>query len=146
VTGNYWDFPTSSNNTPSNDVIDPDPGNNANFYQSGYSIGSPYYRTVVGEFENSDSPYGTFDQGGNVLEWDEAIISDLGSGFGRGLRGGSASSAHDVNYLLAAQRNSQYPQIESSNYGFRIVEVPEPASFMLLSLGGLAVLRRRRSA
>ena len=37
------------------------------------SIGSPYYRTNVGEFENSASAYGTFDQGGNVWEWNEAI-------------------------------------------------------------------------
>jgi formylglycine-generating enzyme required for sulfatase activity len=38
-------------------------------------IGSPYYRMNVGEFENSDSPYGTFDQGGNIWEWNEAIFS-----------------------------------------------------------------------
>ena len=25
----------------------------------------------MGEFENSESPYGTFDQGGNVWEWNE---------------------------------------------------------------------------
>ena len=33
VTGNYCDYPTSSDSVPSNDLIDPDPGNNANFYQ-----------------------------------------------------------------------------------------------------------------
>jgi len=76
VTGNYFDYPTSSDAVPSNDVISPDPGNNANFYQDGYTIGSPYYRTEAGEFENSDSPYGTFDQGGNVYEWNEAVISN----------------------------------------------------------------------
>ncbi len=61
------------------------PGNNANYYINNYAIGSPYYRTVVGEFELSGSPYGTFDQGGNVWEWNETnVISSS-----RGLRGGS---------------------------------------------------------
>ena len=53
--------------------IDPDPGNNATFKfdsgtDDGLTIGSPYYRTGVGAHENSESPYGTFDQGGNVWE------------------------------------------------------------------------------
>jgi formylglycine-generating enzyme required for sulfatase activity len=62
VTGNYYDYPTSSDNAPSNDLVEPnDPGNNATFYDNVYTIGSPYYRTEVGAHENSDSPYGTFD-------------------------------------------------------------------------------------
>jgi sulfatase modifying factor 1 len=57
----YWDYPTCNDPMTSNDMIDPDPGNNATFYDHGYTIGSPYYRTEVGEFELSGSPYGTFD-------------------------------------------------------------------------------------
>ena len=64
VTGNYFHYPTGIDTWPSNDLLTPDPGNNANFYDGSYTIGSPYYMTVVGEFENSESPYGTFDQGG----------------------------------------------------------------------------------
>ncbi len=60
-------------------------GNNANYYSNGYLIGSPYYRTEVGEFQNSDSAYGTFDQGGNVDEWNESITN----GSFRGTRGGN---------------------------------------------------------
>ncbi len=37
------------------------------------SIGGPYYRTEDGEFENSDSRYGTIDQGGNLWVWNESI-------------------------------------------------------------------------
>ena len=43
---------------------------------------------MVGEFENSASPYGTFDQGGNVWEWNEAVVYETHIAL-RGLRGGS---------------------------------------------------------
>ncbi len=41
VTGNYFDYPTSSDSVPSNQLLNPDPGNNANFYQNGNTISSP---------------------------------------------------------------------------------------------------------
>ena len=82
--GDYYDYPTGSDIAPSNNLIDPDPGNNATSYDGEYTIGDPYYRTEVGAHENSDSPYGTFDQGGNVWEWDETILYDTS----RGMRGG----------------------------------------------------------
>jgi sulfatase modifying factor 1 len=117
VTGNYFDYPTSSDSEPSNDLIDPDPGNNATFYDSGYTIGSPYYRTEVGAHENSDSPYGTFDQGGNVWEWNEAVMGSY-----RGLRGGSFY-IHDYG-LHAAIRLSYDPSNQILSIGFRVAEVP----------------------
>ena len=125
VTGNYWDYPTSSNSVPINVLGDPtDPGNNATYYDyygtgtGGYTIGSPYYRTEVGAHENSDSPYGTFDQGGNVWEWNEAVL--LG-GLYRGLRGGSFNNS--TAYLRASYRHRHYPSYEYSNIGFRVSEV-----------------------
>jgi hypothetical protein len=87
VTGNYWNYPTRAMSGVSNDLIDPDPGNNATFrdIMGGYTIGPPYYRTEVGAHENSVSAYGTFDQGGNVQEFNETVPeSDI-----RGIRGGS---------------------------------------------------------
>ena len=77
----YFDYPTSTNDIPSKAIINPDPGNNANF---DYAIGPPYYMTPVGEFKNSQSPYGTFDQGGNLGEWNETVVG----GTSRGVRGG----------------------------------------------------------
>jgi len=44
VTGNYWNFPTGANNGVSNDLIDPDPGNNATFTDGAagnWTIGPP---------------------------------------------------------------------------------------------------------
>ncbi len=153
--GNYFDYPTSSDTKPSNDLVDPDPGNNANAYVSGgdWTIGSPYYQTDVGEFELSESPYGTFDQGGNVWEWNESIPY----GSHRGLRGGSLYGSPDFVYnLLASSRISNSPTYENYGRGFRVSEVPEPATLSLLALGaclplfrrkrrqGVAMLRRRK--
>jgi len=121
VTGNYFDYPTSSNVVPSNDLVDPDPGNNATYSIEDpvdYTIWGPYWRTEVGAHENSDSPYDTFDQGGNVWEWNEAILYSAY----RGLRGGAFNVwDHD---LHAAYRYYANPTYESLAFGFRVAEVP----------------------
>jgi len=142
VTANYWDYPTQADhpNMLSNDLINPDPGNNANFRESGYTIGSPYYTTEVGEFENSESPYDTFDQGGNLWEWYETAVT----GSSRGLRGGGW---HDRSSLLRASRRSDVnPTNEYYDIGFRVASVPEPGSITLLVCGlvGLLMWFRRR--
>lgn len=140
VTGNYFDFPTGSDSMPSRVLGYPsDPGNNATFYNLGYTIGSPYYRTEVGAHENSDSPYGTFDQGGNVFEWNEMP----GTGSVRGLRGGSFSDGE----LAASNRHGNVPSYESANIGFRVASVPEPSSIPVLItwvICLLAYVSRRR--
>jgi hypothetical protein len=140
VTGNYFDYSTSSDSQPSNDLIEPtDPGNNATFHHYGYTIGDPYYRTEVGGHENSDSPYGTFDQGGNVVEWNEGFsIMDT-----RGLRGGGYN--YNVSHLPAWIRDNGYgPTGQSEDIGFRVAQVPEPTTLGMLALGGLALVRRRK--
>jgi sulfatase modifying factor 1 len=142
VTGNYWDYPTGTDSGPSNDLNNPDPGNNANFYQDGYTIGSPYYTTVAGEFENSESPYGTFDQGGNLWEWNETVIY---AGSSRGLRGGFWLG--NSYFLLSSYRLGTDPTYEDLIIGFRVASVPEPGSITLLvccAILGLIWWRRRR--
>ena len=62
----YLLYPTGSDTIPGCDMADAS-GNNANYYGSGFPIDSGKYTTIAGEFQNSDSPYGTFDQGGERL-------------------------------------------------------------------------------
>ena len=122
----YFEYPTSSDSLPSNVLGNPtDPGNNATYWTSkGGTIGGPYWRTEVGVHENSDSPYGTFDQGGNVFEWDEAAIGST-----RGLRGGCYKYYNvpygDGAYMRASNRIYAFPPSGESVYnGFRVAEIP----------------------
>ena len=149
INAGYWDYPMQSDipTVPSNDVTDPDGGNNANFYQNGYTIGGPYYRTNAGEFENSESAYGTFDQGGNVWEWNEAITQEGSDYSARGVRGG-AFNIVGVDALRASYREYHYiPANENNYFGFRVSAVPEPSSLIVLGSGILALagmIRRRK--
>lgn len=96
---------------------------------------SDYYMTEVGEFENSASPYGTFDQGGNVWEWNETVIGSLY----RGRLGGSWN--YEDYTLKSSARWADFPTLESSNQGFRVANaasVPEPGSIALLICGLMA--------
>jgi formylglycine-generating enzyme len=132
----YWDYPMMSDDptVPSNDLIAPDPGNNANFYQNGYTLGAPYYTTLVGDFENSASAYGTFDQGGNFFEWNATVL--YGASFV--LRGGSYADGSF--HTLADHRINNVPTYESNGLGFRVASVPEPGSIALLVTGTIISL------
>jgi formylglycine-generating enzyme required for sulfatase activity len=144
LAASYFDYPTGTNSVPGNDINETtNPGNNANYFtvpDGNYAISGPYHRTVAGEFELSDSPYGTFDQGGNVSEWNETVsFSSL-----RGQRGGSNS---DFFYggLRASFRRGFVPTFEQFRVGFRVASlIPEPSTLLLLGFGSLAALWRRR--
>jgi formylglycine-generating enzyme required for sulfatase activity len=124
--GAYYDYPTLTDTTPNNNLPTADTGNSANFYDGGETTGNfSYPMTDVGAYALSQSPYGTFDQGGNVWEWNEAVIS---SDF-RGLRGGSWSTNWDV--LHADNRNIFYAaNVVSGDIGFRVASIPDlPSDF-----------------
>ena len=95
--GVYYDYATGTDTTPNNNTPANDTGNSANYYSGDYTLGSPYYSTEVGAYDESKSPYGTYDQTGNVYEWDETLIGEY-----RGARGGSWY--HDENWLVASYR------------------------------------------
>jgi formylglycine-generating enzyme required for sulfatase activity len=102
------------------------------------SVGST---TNVGTYSSDPSSYGTNDQGGNVYEWNDAVIS----GSSRGLRGGAWG-----NGVLGLRSSSRFdglggPTGESFSIGFRVAAVPEPTSILLSMLaGGMMLMRRKR--
>jgi hypothetical protein len=70
--------------------------------------------TNLGSYAGSSSPYGTFDQGGNVWEWNETIVADPD----RGLRGGAF---WDITEWIAAwRRNYTHPGVIAGSVGFRV--------------------------
>jgi hypothetical protein len=109
------------------------------------SIGRPYFTTRGGDFENSHSPYGTFDQGGNIWEWNESPIVAASSG---GLRGGnwlSLAAAMLASHSLNDWHNDAV--VEYNAVGFRVLEFPEPGSITLAAIiCPLAYTWRRRKA
>jgi formylglycine-generating enzyme required for sulfatase activity len=152
VTGNYFSQPTSiTAGLVSNDLIDPDPGNNATYQRPGpdFTIGAPYFRTEVGAHENSESPYGTFDQGGNVLEFNETVPeNDI-----RGIRGGSWFWGDVSKFTRPLDMHSGD---EFSDLGFRVANVAGPgeavpalpaagvvATLLGIALAGAIALRPR---
>jgi formylglycine-generating enzyme required for sulfatase activity len=96
--------------------------------------------TDVGSYTGSASPYGTFDQGGNVFEWNEAIIS----GTFRGMRGGSHLLG--PGNLAASARAVRSPSDSTVILGFRVAMIPEPGTGLLVIAGLLGLAGWRRAS
>jgi len=71
--------------------------------------------TDGGKFDKAASPYGTFDQNGNVWEYNETIVGDK-----VGLRGGSWFINDNDGYLQSGTRYEVYGA-KWPHYGFRVV-------------------------
>ena len=136
---NYFDYPAASN-TVTTCTAPTAVANSANCDASGTdpSDADVDDLTVRGSFGGSASPHGTFDQGGNVWEWNEAAISG-----DRGMRGGTYLSSES--FLAASQRFDLDPTAESDVLGFRVAMVPEPGTGLLVTMGLLGFACRRRN-
>jgi sulfatase modifying factor 1 len=131
-TSSYFQYPTSSNAVPNASGPTATP-NSANYNNAVSNL------TDVGAYSGTTSPYGAFDMGGNVYQWNEALIG----GSSRGLRGGSFRfNSLD---LLSSSRNNIPPTGEDGDNGFRVASVPEPSTAVLAAVAcGLMWLLRRR--
>jgi formylglycine-generating enzyme len=153
---NYWNYPMRTNSPPFSDQPPgATPSNTrvgnfykddgvANGYDDGYAVtgstnyvASQNYLTDVGAYTSS-SFYGTYDQGGNVWEWNEAQVR----GAFRGIRGDSWFG--DGGSLPVSGRDFTDPTTEYSTIGFRVATIiPEPSTVGLISLVVVAEIRSR---
>lgn len=160
--GNYWKYPTGTDDRPFSAKPPGDPAiasNAANFYfldgdasngfNDGYAAtGSPVfdhflnYLTDADAYAAATSFYGTLGQTGNVREWHESLY-----GTTRGLRGGSWNNDivfSDPSFSVA--QGAWNPSDSGNWLGFRVAAVPEPSTGVLAIIAGawLGRLRRRK--
>jgi formylglycine-generating enzyme required for sulfatase activity len=115
-------------------------GDDTNYH---WAIGEPW---DVGVGNGTMEQNGTFDMMGNVWEWTETLISP-GK---RDLRGNSYSisfTLEEDQYNLSSsffQEEGYAQYTDNLDIGFRIAEIPEPATILLLTLGGLVLRKKRR--
>jgi formylglycine-generating enzyme required for sulfatase activity len=151
----YYDYATQSDSPPGNIVVSGT--NKANYARGGvYSVtqsgynSNQNYLTDVGAFSSSGSFYGTFDQSGNVYQWNDldGLASSRSS---RGLRGGYWNDLNPFS-LSSSSSSSVAPSVEINGIGFRLaspVAVPEPSTWVMglagIACGGWQMWRRRRA-
>jgi sulfatase modifying factor 1 len=145
----YYTYATQSDTAPGNVVGSG--ANQANYDNGVYSVTPSYsssqnFLTDVGAFTNSASYYGTFDQSGNVREWNDLAGA---AGSSRGAWGGAWGDSAFV--LSSSGGGDTTASIEYFFGGFRLAApVPEPstcASLLAgLACGGYSMYRRRKRA
>ena len=132
LSATYFDYPAGTNTA----TVCAAPTATANRANCDVAVGAV---TNVGAYTGSASPYGTFDQGGNVYEWNETRSGSLNRGF----RGGSW-----LNYggILAASVPLFNDATSEDDYiGFRVASLaPEPGTGMLVMACVLALSASRR--
>jgi sulfatase modifying factor 1 len=137
--GGYYTYATQSNTAPGNIISGA--ANQVNYNNGVYSVTqsasdseSQNFLTDVGAFSGSGSFYGTFDQSGNVFEWNDLTGA---AGSSRGLRGGNWSSI-SASDLSSSDRSTVAPSFGNDTAGFRLaspVPVPEPSTWVMGAVG-----------
>ena len=135
----YWVYPTQSDTAPGNLIGGV--ANQANYYNGVYAVtqSSDYsdsinYLTDAGAFSGSAGAYDTFDQGGNMFEWNDAVI-----GSSRGIRGGSWANGLVIT-VRSSDRGYDVPSSERSFVGFRVASVSAPVTNVILTVEEAATL------
>ena len=148
-TDDYWAYPTASNIEPlsalSNSTGDiSNPGANVANYGAGAEWGGEVGNvTTVGSAGLlSSSFYGTFDQAGNVAEWNDgpgiSVLRFLGGG---GFTSITAASDLSTEGILIFD----FPFRENAQFGFRVASyIPEPSTLLMLALLSPLLISRER--
>ena len=166
ITANYWTHATSSDiriySDNPNSLNTPDDSDAANIFfvedplndgfDDGYAVTGSVerddiqnYLTDVGAYSLASSPYGTFDQAGNVWEWAETPNLRIDPP-NREIRGGGwFTLSLDSGYTANSRQISRDPTEEFPNLGFRVASVPEPSALALgLMAAAVMIMNRRR--
>jgi formylglycine-generating enzyme len=143
VAASYFQYPFQSNAQPAG-LAPPGNSNSGDFFNNGFPAynydGNGSYLTDAGAYPNSVSPFGSFDMGGDVFQWNEATFD-----MGRGYRGGWWGD--DPSQSAASGSGYARPAYESEVVGFRVASVgtvPEPSTGVLAVLAcGIVWIARR---
>jgi sulfatase modifying factor 1 len=120
----FWVYATRSDVLPAAEPNPPGGVNSANFNgvrPSGAKL------TEVGAYSLSPGPYGTYDQGGNLYEWNDNVFTNTSftstnvSYIGRGIRGGTYFIAPSG--MQSFLRTNMHPHFDNSYTGFRVVRL-----------------------
>jgi sulfatase modifying factor 1 len=151
-TNNYWLYPTQSDTVPTSaaaaaggtgDITNP--GANVANYSNGADWNSQNGNLTTVGSAAANNYFGTADQGGNVREWNDAVIS----GTSRGRRGGAWNDG-EGGQRASNRSNTGVPADENAFIGFRVASssiaaVPEPTAMLsTLALLASGLLTRRR--
>ena len=131
----YYQYPTSSNTIPTASGPTATP-NSANYNEAVNNL------TDVGAYTGTTSPYGAYDMGGNVIQWNEALIDN----FARGTRGDAWG--YPSNYMLSSFQFPNNPFNGNGTIGFRVAGVPtgfipEPSTGVLAFIAFAMMCWRR---
>lgn len=143
----YWTYSTQSDVTPVGGPLPTHPNKKVNYQADNYDFGEGFDHgdfVNVGNYFESVGPYGTFDMGGNVFEWNEGYALGGYPATYRWRNGGNflQNSAGEVSYDSLSVAIATAGQNVT---GFRLAGiVPEPATICLVGLGSAALLRKRQ--